>query len=115
MDDPLNNKRLADLASADLLEQVACLERGGEGLAELVVAVDDCEPEAERRRVVVARPDTVTLDERGRTKGLEARPGGVEGLSRALRTGTRVLQHTADIFNSLLSRPPTPMLPMLSM
>ena len=84
------------MASADLLHEVAGLERGGDGLAELVVAVDDGEPEAQRRRVVVARPNAVTLNEGGSAEGLEARPGGVEGLSRALRTGTRVLCRAAQ-------------------
>jgi len=82
----------ADLAAADLLSQAASLERRRQRLAELLRPIDGRQPEAERRRVVVARAAAVALDERRRTERLEARAGRVQRLTGAVRSGASVLQ-----------------------
>jgi len=87
----------ADLAAADLLAKVAGLERLRQRPAELDGAVDGRQPEAERRRVVVARTATVTLDERRRPERLQTRAGRVQRLPRTVRSSTRVLCHTPAI------------------
>lgn len=54
----------AHLAATDLLTQAARLQRLRYRFAELLLAVDRRQPEAERRRVIVARSSSVALDER---------------------------------------------------
>ena len=83
----------AHLTSADLLTQVARLQRLGQRASELLRPVDGRQPEAERRRVVVARSAAVAFDERRSAEGLEARAGRVKRLACAVRTGARVLNH----------------------
>lgn len=81
----------AHLAAADLLTQVARLQRVWRRLAELLVTVDRRQPEAERRRVIVAGPSSVALDERRRPELFQARTGRVQRLSCAVSTCAGVL------------------------
>jgi len=81
----------ADLAAADLLSKTAGLERRRQRLAELLGAVDRRQPEAQRRRVVVARAAAVALDERRRPERLETGAGRVKRLTGTVRPSARML------------------------
>ena len=84
----------ADLAATDLLSKIAGFECLRQRLAELMTPIDRRQPEAERRRVVIARAATVALDERRRAERLETRSRRVQRLSRAVRSSASVLFHT---------------------
>lgn len=79
------------LAATDLLTEVARLQRLRYRFAELLLTVDRRQPEAERRRVIIARSSSVALDERRRTELFQARTGRVQRLSRAISACTSVL------------------------
>jgi len=61
----------ADLTATDLLPKITGFQCLRQRFAELMRAIDCRQPEAERRRVVVASAETVALDERRSPERLE--------------------------------------------